>query len=104
MQQKQIKNRESMIIFTPLMTMHQFAELTGVTYDTVVGWRRRGHVPIVEVGTRALVNIAALTTEALDHDESIRRMAFDALQSHQTTTPTPKQCQRRDTTDSANGA
>ena len=91
-----------MIILTPLMTMHQFAELTGVTYDTVVGWRRRGHVPIVEIGTRALVNIAALTTEALDHDETIRRMAFDALQTHHVAQPQPKQCQRKDTTDSIN--
>lgn len=100
MQQKQINNNEQVIVFAPLMTMHQFAELTGVTYDTVVGWRRRGHVPVVEIGTRALVNIAALTTEVLGHDESIRRMAFEALQDNAVSIPKPKQCQRIDTTDS----
>jgi excisionase family DNA binding protein len=48
----------------PVLSKERFAELVGVSVDTVRGWISRGHVPVVHIGRRALVNVAAMTEEA----------------------------------------
>ena len=53
----------------PLMTLERFAELSGLTVDTVYGHIRRGYLPAVKVGRYRLVNIALLQTQCLQGED-----------------------------------
>lgn len=46
-----------------LMEREKFAELVGVSVDTVTAWIKRGYIPSVPVGKYRLVNLVKLHTE-----------------------------------------
>lgn len=53
---------------TPLLTRQRFADLVGVTHDTVNKWIDRGYIPVVSVGRWSLVNVALLNARCLDRE------------------------------------
>ncbi|CAG0983649.1 hypothetical protein MTYP_01899 [Methylophilaceae bacterium] len=55
----------------PIMSRKKFADLVGVTEDTVTGWINRGYLPVVEIGKYRLVNIALVTRMALEQEFSL---------------------------------
>ncbi|SNS03330.1 hypothetical protein SAMN05192560_2316 [Methylobacillus rhizosphaerae] len=55
----------------PVMSRKKFAEIVGVTEDTVTGWINRGYLPVVEIGKYRLVNLALLNKHALDQEFSL---------------------------------
>lgn len=52
----------------PVMERERFAALVGIDVGVVNGWIERGYVPTVKIGRHRLVNLAALTREALTGD------------------------------------
>lgn len=46
--------------YSPLMDRRQFARAVGVSEQTVEGWIARRELPMVKIGRRNLVNIAAI--------------------------------------------
>lgn len=52
----------------PLMSRELFAQLVGVSEDTVSGWISRGYLPTYEIGRYRLVNIAILNQMALEKE------------------------------------
>lgn len=52
----------------PLMSRELFAQLVGVSEDTVSGWIARGYLPTYEIGRYRLVNIAILNQMALEKE------------------------------------
>ena len=55
--------------FIPVMGRERFAELTGFSVETVRGWEAKGYLPTIKVGKHRLVNLAALTRQALEEEE-----------------------------------
>lgn len=55
----------------PVMSRKKFADLVGVTEDTVTGWINRGYLPVIEIGKYRLVNIALVTKMALEQEFSL---------------------------------
>lgn len=55
----------------PVMSRRKFAELVGVTEDTVTGWINRGYLPVVEIGRYRLVNLVLLNKHAMDQEFSL---------------------------------
>ncbi|MPS47812.1 hypothetical protein [Methylobacillus sp.] len=55
----------------PVMSRRKFAELVGVTEDTVTGWINRGYLPVIEIGKYRLVNLALLNKHALEQEFSL---------------------------------
>lgn len=55
----------------PVMSRKKFAEIVGVTEDTVTGWINRGYLPVVEIGKYRLVNLALLNKHALEQEFSL---------------------------------
>ncbi|XKE46030.1 DNA-binding protein [Halomonas organivorans] len=53
----------------PVMTIERFAELSGLTPDTVRGQLQQGNLPLIKVGRRRLVNVAMLTAECLNAED-----------------------------------
>lgn len=49
----------------PVMSRKRFAELIGVTEDTVGGWINRRYLPVIKIGKYSLVNVALLYQRAL---------------------------------------
>lgn len=49
----------------PVMERERFAALVGVEPGVVSGWIERGHVPTLKIGRYRLINLVALTREAL---------------------------------------
>ncbi|WP_240724827.1 helix-turn-helix domain-containing protein [Onishia niordana] len=49
----------------PVMTIERFAELTGLSPDTIRRQLQQGNLPIAKIGRRRLVNVALLTAECL---------------------------------------
>ena len=52
------------ISYSPLVTISKYAEITGVTDDTVTQWVKRGYIPVHKIGRRVLVNVAAIQKSA----------------------------------------
>ncbi|WP_197495822.1 helix-turn-helix domain-containing protein [Methylomonas sp. DH-1] len=50
----------------PLMEPAKFAELIGVSYESVRHWVKRGHIPTIKVGGRRFINYALLFQTALN--------------------------------------
>ncbi|WP_196798396.1 helix-turn-helix domain-containing protein [Burkholderia territorii] len=46
--------------YSPLMDRRQFARAVGVSEQTVEGWIARRELPMVKIGRRNLVNVAAI--------------------------------------------
>ncbi|ATJ81232.1 DNA-binding protein [Halomonas beimenensis] len=53
----------------PVMTIERFAELSGLTPDTVRGQLQQGNLPVIKVGRRRLVNVALLTAECMNAED-----------------------------------
>ncbi|WP_431025031.1 DNA-binding protein [Halomonas sp. H5] len=53
----------------PVMTIERFAELSGLTPDTVRGQLHQGNLPLIKIGRRRLVNVALLTAECINAED-----------------------------------
>ncbi|WP_100638132.1 hypothetical protein [Marinobacter salexigens] len=53
----------------PVMTQERFAQLSGLTEGQVRGMIEKGHLPSIKIGKPRLVNVAALSQEALEKEE-----------------------------------
>lgn len=53
---------------SPLVSRERFAEMVGVSRDTVCKWIDRGYIPVVNVGRWSLVNVALLTVRCLEKE------------------------------------
>ncbi len=51
------------------MTQERFAQLSGLTEGQVRGMIEKGHLPSIKIGKPRLVNVAALSQEALEKEE-----------------------------------
>ncbi|MEC5386740.1 hypothetical protein VVD49_13480 [Uliginosibacterium sp. H3] len=49
-----------------LLDRHRFAELVGVDVGVVDGWIAKKYVPVLHLGKRSLINVAALHQRALE--------------------------------------
>ncbi|MEZ0233098.1 MAG: hypothetical protein ACAH12_09685 [Methylophilaceae bacterium] len=52
----------------PVMSRKKFADLVGVTEDTVTGWINRGYLPVVDIGKYRLINLALVNKIALEQE------------------------------------
>lgn len=55
--EKEIPFMSVQIVFTPFVTRQRFAEMVGVTDDTLERWIRDGRVPCFKMGKRSLVDL-----------------------------------------------
>ena len=55
-------------VVVPVMERVRFANLTGLTQDTVLGMIKRGQLPTMRIGKRRLVNLAQLTKLCLEQE------------------------------------
>ncbi|WP_353979474.1 DNA-binding protein [Salinicola endophyticus] len=53
----------------PLMTKERFADLSGLSLDTIEGHLRRGYLPSYKLGRHRMINIALLQAELLEGDD-----------------------------------
>ncbi|MEA1080762.1 helix-turn-helix domain-containing protein [Marinobacter qingdaonensis] len=51
------------------MTQERFAQLTGLTEGQVRGMIEKGHLPSLKIGKPRMVNIAALSQDAMDKED-----------------------------------
>lgn len=52
--------KTSQLPAVPVMSRSKFADLVGVSINTVTGWINRGYLPVVRMGKYRLVNLALL--------------------------------------------
>lgn len=57
------------MVAVPVMTQERFAQLSGLTEGQIRGMIEKGHLPSMKIGKPRLVNVAALSQEALDQEE-----------------------------------
>lgn len=46
-------------VFLPAVSVDRYSELSGIPRGVLDGWIKRGYLPVIHVGTRTLVNLAA---------------------------------------------
>lgn len=63
------EQKQIILLATPVMTQERFAQLSGLTEGQVRGQVEKGHLPSLKIGRVRLVNIAALSQEALDRED-----------------------------------
>lgn len=63
------EQKQIILLATPVMTQERFAQLTGLTEGQVRGMIEKGHLPSLKIGKPRLVNIAALSQDALDKED-----------------------------------
>jgi len=63
------EQKQIIVLATPVMTQERFAQLTGLTEGQVRGMIEKGHLPSLKIGKPRLVNIAALSQDALDKED-----------------------------------
>lgn len=63
------EQKQVILIATPVMTQERFAQLTGLTEGQVRGMIEKGHLPSMKIGKPRLVNVAALSQEALNKED-----------------------------------
>jgi hypothetical protein len=51
------------------MTQERFAQLSGLSEGQVRGQIEKGHLPSLKIGRVRLVNVAALSQDALDKED-----------------------------------
>ena len=56
----------SAVAFCPVMDRRQFAAMTGLTEDTVLGMIAKGYLPCIRIGKRSLINIALLQQRCVE--------------------------------------
>lgn len=54
------------VAFCPVMDRKQFASVTGLTEDTVLGMIAKGYLPCIRIGKRSLINIALLQQRCIE--------------------------------------
>jgi excisionase family DNA binding protein len=54
------------IAFCPVMDRRQFAQVVGLTVDTVEAMVARGYLPCIRIGKRSLINIALLQQRCIE--------------------------------------
>lgn len=59
------EQKHVILIATPVMTQERFAQLSGLTEGQVRGQIEKGHLPSLKLGRVRLVNVAALSQDAL---------------------------------------
>lgn len=52
--------KTSQLPAVPVMSRSKFADLVGVSINTVTGWINRGYLPVIRIGKYRLVNLALL--------------------------------------------
>ena len=52
--------------YGPIVTKRLFAQLTGLTEETVRGMIERGHLPTLKVGKHRMINVALMTKDAIE--------------------------------------
>lgn len=62
------EQKSAMPSAAPIMTKARFAEISGLTEETLRGMIDRGYLPTLKVGKHRMINVARLTKECLDHD------------------------------------
>ncbi len=65
-QDTEITNAPSPLVMDPV----RFAELTGVTLDTIRGWINRDQIPTTKIGRRRMINLVLLEKELLQAEYS----------------------------------
>ena len=63
------EQKQIILLATPVMTQERFAQLTGLTEGQVRGMIEKGHLPSLKIGKPRLVNIAAISQDALDKED-----------------------------------
>ncbi|WP_228739351.1 hypothetical protein [Marinobacter arenosus] len=63
------EQKQIILIATPVMTQDRYAQLTGLTEGQVRGQIEKGHLPSLKIGRVRMVNIAALSQQALDQED-----------------------------------
>ncbi|ONF42340.1 hypothetical protein BTO32_16240 [Marinobacter lutaoensis] len=63
------EQKHIILMATPVMTQERFAQLTGLTEGQVRGMIDKGHLPSMKIGKPRLVNVAALSQEALNKED-----------------------------------
>ena len=56
------------VLFVPEITIEKYAEMVGVTPDTVHGWIKRGYLPAYKLGKYKMVNLAQRLDECIRMD------------------------------------
>jgi len=62
------EQKHVILIATPVMTQERFAQLSGLSEGQVRGQIEKGHLPSLKIGRVRLVNVAALSQDALDKE------------------------------------
>ena len=57
------------LLATPVMTQDCYAQPTGLTEGQVGGQIEKGHLPSLKIGRVRMVNIAALSQQAMDQED-----------------------------------
>ena len=63
------EQKHIILLATPVMTQERYAQLTGLTEGQVRGQIEKGHLPSMKIGRLRMVNIAALSQEALNKED-----------------------------------
>jgi len=63
------EQKHVILIATPVMTQERFSQLSGLTEGQVRGQIEKGHLPSLKIGRVRLVNVAALSQDALDKED-----------------------------------
>ena len=50
----------------PVVTKRRFSGMSGLTEETIRGMAERGHLPTIKVGRHRMINVAAITRDALE--------------------------------------
>ena len=63
------EQKQIILLATPVMTQERYSQLTGLTEGQVRGQIEKGHLPSLKIGRVRMVNIAALSQQALDMED-----------------------------------
>ncbi|WP_417543030.1 hypothetical protein [Marinobacter sp.] len=63
------EQKQIILLATPVMTQERYSQLTGLTEGQVRGQVEKGHLPSLKIGRIRMVNIAALSQQAMDKED-----------------------------------
>lgn len=63
------EQKQIILLATPVMTQERYSQLTGLTEGQVRGQVEKGHLPSLKIGRVRMVNIAALSQQAMDKED-----------------------------------
>ncbi|MDW5415647.1 hypothetical protein R6242_03565 [Iodobacter sp. CM08] len=73
---------ETLEVQMPLVSRQRFADLVGVTLDTVNKWCDRGYAPTVQMGRWSLINLALINSRCLDKEFKSLDTNIVSLRAH----------------------